>query len=93
MKPKFLPPPHLPIAHIHCFDRLAIAIDCAAVPGPVTKLEAACRGGLTVIPQDIPIGVVTLAERFPEPGEGAAAAAPAAASPVPAASPAGGTAR
>lgn len=48
MTPKFLPPPHIPIAQVHCFDRLAVAIDCAAVPGPVAKLQASCRGGLTV---------------------------------------------
>lgn len=49
MTPKFLPPPYIPIAQVHCFDRLAVAIDCAAVPGPVATLEASCRGGLTVI--------------------------------------------
>ena len=49
MTPKFLPPPYIPIAQVHGFDRIAVAIDCAAVSGPVAKLEASCRGGMTVI--------------------------------------------
>ena len=48
MTPKFLSPPYIPIAQVHRFDRLAAAIDCAAVPGPVAKLEASCQGGVTV---------------------------------------------
>ena len=48
MTHKFLPPPYIPIALVHRFDRLAVAIDCAAVPGSVAKLEASCQGGVTV---------------------------------------------
>ena len=45
---KFLTLPHNPIARVHGFDRLAVAVDCAAVPGLVEKLEQSCRGGMVV---------------------------------------------
>lgn len=45
---KFLTLPHNPIARVHGFDRLAVAVDCAAVPGLVEKLEHSCRGGIVV---------------------------------------------